>query len=240
MSLLEVRGVTKRFGGLVAVNDVDFGLKEGEIMGLIGPNGSGKTTLFNCIAGFYRPEAGDIRFRGESLTRRLPHEICMKGVARTFQIVKPFIKMTVLENVMIGAFSRTKDTEEAKEEARGFIDLVGLTNKMKLPASDLTLADQKSLELARVLATKPKLLLLDEVVAGLNQTETDEMIDVLRKVNKMGITMIIIEHVMRAIMTLAGRIVVLHHGSKIAEGPPREIAGDKEVIEAYLGREYHA
>ena len=240
MSILEVRGVTKRFGGLVAVNKVDLDIKEGEILGLIGPNGSGKTTLFNCITGFYRPESGSIRFHEENLLRLTPHEICMRGLARTFQLVKPFSGITTLGNVMVGALCRTNSVEEARRESIKILDFLGLSEKMNLPASDLTIADQKSLELARVLATKPKLLLLDEVAAGLNPKETDEAIASLRKIHKTGITLFVVEHVMKAIMTVADRIIVLHHGRKIAEGAPTEIATNKEVIEAYLGREYRA
>jgi len=238
--ILEVRGLSKRFGGLVAVNKVDLDIKEGEILGLIGPNGSGKTTLFNCITGFYRPESGSIRFHGEDLLRLKPHDICMRGVARTFQLVKPFSRITALDNVTVGALCRTNAVEKAKLEAKKILNFLGLSKKMNLPASDLTIADQKSLELARALATKPRLLLLDEVAAGLNPKETDEVIALLRKIHESGVTLFVVEHVMKAIMTLADRIVVLHHGSKIAEGAPSEVATNKEVIEAYLGREYRA
>ena len=224
----------------MAVNKVDLDIKEGEILGLIGPNGSGKTTLFNCITGFYRPESGSIRFHGEDLLRLKPHDICMRGVARTFQLVKPFSRITALDNVTVGALCRTNAVEEAKLEAKKILNFLGLSKKMNLPASDLTIADQKSLELARALATKPRLLLLDEVAAGLNPKETDEVIALLRKIHESGVTLFVVEHVMKAIMTLADRIVVLHHGSKIAEGAPSEVATNKEVIEAYLGREYRA
>ena len=224
----------------MAVNKVDLDIKEDEILGLIGPNGSGKTTLFNCITGFYRPESGSIRFHGEDLLRLKPHDICMRGVARTFQLVKPFSRITALDNVTVGALCRTNAVEEAKLEAKKILNFLGLSKKMNLPASDLTIADQKSLELARALATKPRLLLLDEVAAGLNPKETDEVIALLRKIHESGVTLFVVEHVMKAIMTLADRIVVLHHGSKIAEGAPSEVATNKEVIEAYLGREYRA
>jgi len=240
VAILEVRGVSKRFGGLVAVNNVDLDIEKGEILGLIGPNGSGKTTLFNCITGFYRPESGTIRFHGENFLGLTPHETCRKGVARTFQLVKPFSRITALDNVIVGALCRTNSVEEARLEAMIILNFLGLSKKMTLPARDLTIADQKRLELARALATKPRLLLLDEVVAGLNPKETDEALALLRKIQESGVTLFVVEHVMKAIMSLADRIIVLHHGSKIAEGAPSEIATNREVIEAYLGSEYRA
>jgi branched-chain amino acid transport system ATP-binding protein len=238
MVLLEVNNVTKRFGGIVALNDVSLTLNEGEILGLIGPNGSGKTTLLNVISGFYLPDAGSIKFEGADISRSRPSSICRKGIARTFQIVKPFSGMTVLENVTVGALLRSKSIKEAHRKTEEILQFLGLIHIMKKTASDLTLADLRRLELARALATDPKLLLLDEVVAGLNPKEVDDMILLIKRIIKDGITLIIVEHVMRLIMSLCNRIVVLHQGEKIAEGEPREIANNPRVIKVYLGEKY--
>lgn len=238
MSLLEVKGVSKNFGGLKAVSQVSFDLEEGEILGIIGPNGAGKTTLFNTITGFFRPEEGKIWFKGENLINLKPHQICQRGMVRTFQIVKPFLQLTVLDNVVIAALNREGAVGRATEKAKKVIEFVGLKDKTETLATGLTLAHRKRLELARALATEPKLLLLDEVMAGLTPTEVDELIQLLREVNQKGITILMIEHVMRGVMALSKRIIVLNYGEKIAEGTPEEVVKNLQVIEAYLGEEF--
>jgi branched-chain amino acid transport system permease protein len=238
---LQVQSIRKRFGGIMAVKDVSFDIRKGEIVGLIGPNGAGKTTLFNLISGFYPPDGGRIKLKGEDITGlHPPHRLCLKRIGRTFQLVKPFRDMTVLENVMLGAFSRLKGMEEARQEALEVIELIGLTSHRDSLASSLTIADRKRLELGRALATRPELLLLDEVMAGLTPKETEEIIGIIRSIAGSGVTMLIIEHVMKVIMTLSDRIVVVHHGERIAEGKPAEISKNRVVIEAYLGEEYIA
>ena len=238
LSLLELKGVCKNFGGLKAVYQVSLDLEEGEILGIIGPNGAGKTTLFSTITGFHKPDEGEIRFKGENLIDLKPHQICHKGMVRTFQIVKPFLQLTVLENVVIAALNRTKNVQEATARAFKTIEFVGLRDKADTLATGLTLPHRKRLELARTLATEPKLLLLDEVMAGLTPTEVDELIRLLKEINEKGITVLLIEHVMRGVMALSKRVIVLNYGEKIAEGVPEEIVKNRQVIEAYLGEEF--
>ena len=238
MPVLEGERVTKHFGGLAAVASIDFHINQKEIVGLIGPNGAGKTTLFNLISGAFTPTSGVIRFKGEDITGLKPYKICKRRIARTFQSVKIFPDMTVFENVLLGSlFSTSKDTiHDAKIEAMELLYFVELSPKGGSPAKDLTMANQKRLEIARALATKPELILLDEVMAGLTPTEVTQVIELIKRVQSKGITVFMIEHVMKAIMDISDRIIVLHHGEKIAEGTPKEIVTNQKVIEVYLGK----
>jgi len=241
--LLEVNGITKHFGGLTALQSVDFHIGKGEILGLIGPNGAGKTTLFNLIAGVYKPDIGEVRFKGENLIHLKPDQICKKGIARTFQIPKPFFHMSVLENATVGAyfgFEKKGGVKEAQARAEEAIEKAGLKGRVRTLANNLTLMERKRLELARALATQPEILLLDEVIAGLNPTETLEMVKAILEIRASGITILMIEHVIQAVMKLSDRIVVLNYGKKIAEGLPAEIANNRDVIRAYLGGVGHA
>jgi branched-chain amino acid transport system ATP-binding protein len=235
---LVVRNLSKRFGGLRAVQDLSFSVQENETVALIGPNGAGKTTSFNLITGFYRPDGGSVTAFGREIVGLRPYDICALGLARTFQVAKPFGAMTVLANVMTGAFLRDKKLEVARARAREAIEFVGLSAKEHTPARDLTTIDQRRLEMARALATEPRLLLLDEVMAGLNPSEIDQAVALVGKLSKRGLTIIIVEHVMRAIMAVARHIVVLDHGQKIAEGSPKEVVANPEVVRAYLGSGY--
>lgn len=238
MALLEVKGLTKYFKGLRAVHDVSFAIEENEIFGMIGPNGSGKTTIFNMLSGIFEPTDGSILFEGKNIEGLQPHFICRRGFGRTFQIAKPFLKLTSLENVIIGSLNRTNSVREAVRQAEEVLSQMGLEDKIGIQGRDLTVPERKRLELARALATGPKLLLLDEVVAGLNPAEVKELLAVLRNIASGGVTLFIIEHIMHAIMNISQRIMVLHHGEMIAIGTPREVANDEKVIEAYLGEEY--
>jgi branched-chain amino acid transport system ATP-binding protein len=236
--MLDVQGISKSFRGLRAVNDAGFSVARGEIVGLIGPNGAGKTTIFNLIAGVFRPDAGSILFNATPIHGRRSDEICALGIGRTFQIVKPFAGLSVLDNVMVGAFLRERTAAGARAHALSVLKKLNLDAKASLPASSLTLPDRKRLEVARALATRPKLLLLDEVMAGLRPTECDQIVAVFRELNRAeGLTILLIEHVMRAVMALAGRIVVLHHGEVIASGVPEAVVRDPAVLECYLGEE---
>jgi len=236
--LLEVRGISKSFRGLKAVSDASFTIPEGSINALIGPNGAGKTTIFNMVAGVFPPDAGSIVFQGKPIHGLRPDQVCIAGIGRTFQIVKPFAGLAVLDNVVVGALLRSKDVSAAKSYAAEIVEKLGLGAKADLPASSLTLPDRKRLEVARALATRPKLLLLDEVMAGLRPTECDQMVEVFRELNRAeGLTILLIEHVMRAVMALAQHIGVLHHGEVIARGTPAEIVRDPAVLECYLGEE---
>jgi branched-chain amino acid transport system ATP-binding protein len=236
--LLEVRGLSKRFGGLQAVGGLDLAMAEGEMLGLIGPNGAGKTTVFNLLSGFLVPDAGEIRFSARRLEGLKPHAICRLGLARTFQIVRPFARLSVLDNVKVAALARHHAMAEALAVAQAVLERVGLDGRAGEIAARLTLADRKRLELARALATEPTLLLLDEVMAGLNATEIDAMVRLIGSINAEGISVLLIEHNMRAVMSLSHRVIVLSFGEKIAEGTPRAVAADRRVIEAYLGDEY--
>jgi len=238
MSLLRVTNISKAFRGLRAVRDASFAVPEGDINGLIGPNGAGKTTIFNIIAGVYAPDSGEIYFAGNRIHGLRPDQVCAAGIGRTFQIVKPFASLSVLDNVIVGALHRERGVASARAHAVSILEKLKLASKRDLPASSLTLPDRKRLEVARALATRPRLLLLDEVMAGLRPTECDEMVEVFRSLNRSeGLTILLIEHVMRAVMALAKHIGVLHHGEVIARGTPAEVVRNPAVLECYLGEE---
>jgi branched-chain amino acid transport system ATP-binding protein len=243
MPILEGRGVTKYFGGLAAVSKVDFAVDQGEILGLIGPNGAGKTTLFNLISGTFPLSSGEIRFKGQKISGLKPHRICKTGIARTFQETKVFGNMLVLQNVLVGAFfgspNRLSGADAARRAAEA-LEFVGLSASSTIPINDLTLVNQKRVEVARALATKPQVLLLDELMAGLNPAEVGEAMELVTRIRDEGITIVMVEHVMKAIMGICARIMVLHHGEKIAEGTSDEISRNKTVIDIYLGEETHA
>ena len=237
MSIVEVKAITKYFGGLRALYNIAFTLEKGEILGLIGPNGAGKTTLFNIIAGTFPPSSGSIQFNGEEITFQDPRQICHKGISRTYQLVRTFANLTVYENVLVGLYFGKPRNGGREEEALELLRLTGLLQKANIPARSLTLVGRKQLEIARALATRPKVLLLDEAISGLNPTETESMMGLIRNIRGRGITVFMIEHIMKAVMGLSDRILVLNFGELIAQGTPEEVSKNKDVIEAYLGAE---
>lgn len=237
MSLLKVQNITKRFGGLVAVHDLSLSVEQGEILGMIGPNGAGKTTAFNMISGYYGPNEGQVFFGGENITGLRPDQICKLGLVRTFQVVKPFPQLSVLDNVMVGAYNRTNEDRIARGKSLEILEFLGMSDMKEQLAGSLSVAGRKRLEIAKVLATDPKMILLDEAMAGLRPKETDIVIELVRKISQQNIALLLVEHVMKVIMSLADRIVVIHHGEMIAEGEPQQVVQDKAVIDAYLGEE---
>lgn len=240
---LEVNSITKSFGGLTAISAVDFSLDEGEIIGLMGPNGSGKTTLFSLISGFLKPDAGEVIFKGKVITALRPHAVCESGIMRTFQITKPFTNMTAVENIMVGRIygrSPAVSLKSAEKESRDILEFIGLGNKYDVVAGSLTLPDRKRLEIGRALAGRPHLLLLDEVMAGLNSVEIEAAVQLVKDINKSGVTIFMVEHIVKVLLHTSHRVIVLNAGMKIAEDRPQGIVGNKEVIEAYLGKRGYA
>lgn len=239
-ALLEIRGISKRFGGLQAVKDVSFDMGEGEILGLLGPNGAGKTTAFNMIAGFFRPDGGTIRLQGRDIAGLRPWDICRAGIGRTFQLSKPFGDLTVVENLMVGGFCRSSDRRKIRAAAEEIASFVGLERKGELEANHLTAFDRRKLELGRALSTQPRVLLMDEVVAGATPNEAQEMVELVKKVRARGVSILIVEHVMKVIMALSDRVIVLDQGALIADGPPAEVVAAPQVLKAYFGERYVA
>jgi len=237
---LKVTGLSKRFGGLAANNDIHFSVEEGEIVSVIGPNGAGKSTLFNCVTGFYKPDGGSVFFYGKDITRMRSDKVCKLGIARTFQIVQVIGEMTVFESVTTGALLRYRRTKPAMDKADEILAFTGLSEKRDFLGTELTIADKKRLEVSMALATQPRVLMLDESMAGLTKVELLEIIDLIRKIRNGGMTLIIVEHVMEAVMQISDRVIVLNSGKKIMEGTPKEVSSDREVIQAYLGEKYGA
>lgn len=240
MPMLEVNNLTKKFGGLTAVNDVSFSLDESEILGLIGPNGAGKTTMFNMIAGYYKPDGGSVVFRGQDITGFKSYAICRLGIARTFQVTKPFLDSTVLENVMVGGFLQAHNAAEAQDIAWRALETLGFADRAEAMGHEINVPDRKRLEMARALATGAKLLLLDEPMAGLTPSEKGHIIDLMRKINEQGYTLVVVEHDMKAVMSLCPRIILMDRAMKLVEGTPEEVCSDPRAITAYLGEEYAA
>jgi len=240
VALLEVSKVTKRFGGLVAVHQLDMTVNNGQILGLIGPNGAGKTTLFNLIAGYYKPDEGQVVFQGKDITGLKPYDVCRLGLARTFQTTKPFMESSLIDNVVIGALMQDHNVANAKKIALNIVDMLGFGEIAYAPGHELTVPDRKRLEVARALATGAKLLLLDEPMAGLTPTEKAHTVALLRRINEQGTTLVVVEHDMKAVMTLCPHIVLLDRGEKLVEGTPQEVTSDPRAIAAYLGEEYVA
>jgi branched-chain amino acid transport system ATP-binding protein len=240
MPLLEIKNLTKAFGGLIAVNDISFTIEKGEILGLIGPNGSGKTTTFNCIMNVFPITSGDIIFKGQSMRGLKTYNICRRGIGRTFQIVKPLARLSVLDNVTAAAFCRVNTIKEARYEAERILEFCELDSEKEKLAKSLPIGGRKRLEIARALATKPELLLLDETAAGLNPSEADGAIELIKNIRNKGVSILIIEHIMKVIMSISDRLHVINFGQTIAEGAPREVANNRAVIEAYLGEQHHA
>ncbi len=237
---LKVAGLSKRFGGLAANNDIHFAVEEGEIVSVIGPNGAGKSTLFNCVTGLYKPDSGNVIFYGKDITRMRPDKVCNLGIARTFQIVQVISDMTVLESVTTGGLMRYRRIKPAMDKAVEILAFTGLYEKKDFLGTELTIADKKRLEVSMALATQPRLLMLDESMAGLTKVELRDIIELIRKIRDKGVTLVIIEHVMEAVMQISDRVVVLNSGRKIMEGSPKEVSSDRNVIQAYLGEKYSA